>query len=67
MHLNTEAPPTLTCLTVLLPSKADTCLNVFVVAPLCWQAVRMARSASLKQEEQLLETDRLIDLTKLFN
>lgn len=49
LHLDTEAPPPLTCWAVLFPRWADTCLNVFLLAPLCWQAVKMARSASLKQ------------------
>lgn len=49
-HLHTEAPPPLTCWAVLFPSWAETRRNVFRLAPLCWQAVRMARSASLKQE-----------------
>lgn len=49
-HLHTEAPPPLTCWAVLFPSWAEMCRNVFRLAPLCWQAVRMARSASLKQK-----------------
>lgn len=38
----------LTCLAVRSPSWAETCLNVSQLAPLCWQAIRRARSASLE-------------------
>lgn len=45
----TGARPRLTCWAVLFPSWAETSLNVSQLVPLCWQAVRMVRSAALKQ------------------
>lgn len=44
------SPTALTCWAVLFPSWAETRLNVLRLAPLCWHAVRMARSTSLQEE-----------------